>query len=180
MMDKKKSADTRPSRVKRTNKYLNLIEDYFQSIELRYGKEKTKDGGFMLMGVMGGYKGIFTTFTFIIRIGDDAVRGYALLPFSISEDRRQVVAELITRINYRLKFGKFIMDFNDGEVRFQVAFPPEVLEHAPKRIAEQLLYLPLGMIRDWVDAFDEVARRFKTPKGIVNQTLRKIGMRVGT
>jgi hypothetical protein len=38
----------------------------------------------------------------------------------VPDDRRVAVAELLSRINVRLGFGNFELDFDDGEVRFRV------------------------------------------------------------
>jgi len=39
---------------------------------------------------------------------------------SVPDDRRLAVAELLSRINVRLGFGNFELDFDDGEARFRV------------------------------------------------------------
>lgn len=39
---------------------------------------------------------------------------------NVPDDRRVAVAELLSRINVRLGFGNFELDFDDGEVRFRV------------------------------------------------------------
>ena len=39
----------------------------------------------------------------------------------VPDARRVAVAELLSRINVRLAFGNFELDFDDGEVRFRVA-----------------------------------------------------------
>lgn len=38
----------------------------------------------------------------------------------VPDDRRVAVAELLSRINVRLGFGNFELDFDDGEVRFRI------------------------------------------------------------
>lgn len=47
------------------------------------------------------------------------VFGYA--PVRIPSGARPAIAETIVRANYGLKVGKFEMDWNDGELRFQAA-----------------------------------------------------------
>ena len=41
------------------------------------------------------------------------------LPVPAPIDRRSAVAELLTRINWNLRRGLFLMDFSDGEIRFR-------------------------------------------------------------
>jgi hypothetical protein len=46
---------------------------------------------------------------------------YSLLPTTVPEERRTVVAEFLTRANYGLVLGNFEMDFDDGEVRYKTS-----------------------------------------------------------
>ncbi len=45
--------------------------------------------------------------------------GYA--PVVMPEGARRAIAEAVTRANYGLRVGKFELDMNDGELRYQVA-----------------------------------------------------------
>ncbi len=44
---------------------------------------------------------------------------YAVLPIRVPEEKRDAVAEYITRANYGLRIGNFEMDYSDGEVRYK-------------------------------------------------------------
>ena len=43
---------------------------------------------------------------------------HGLYPISVPAERRSVVAEFLTRINWGIKAGAFQMDWSDGELRF--------------------------------------------------------------
>ena len=47
----------------------------------------------------------------------------SFLPLVVPVDRRMALAELITRINYGLGLGHFILDLDDGDLRFMVTVP---------------------------------------------------------
>jgi hypothetical protein len=47
------------------------------------------------------------------------VLGYS--PVRIPEGCRSSIAEVVSRANYGLRVGKFEMDFDDGELRFQIS-----------------------------------------------------------
>ena len=44
---------------------------------------------------------------------------YARAPTNAVEDKRQAVAEFMTRANYGMVIGNFELDFEDGEIRFK-------------------------------------------------------------
>lgn len=64
---------------------------------------------------------------------------YSVLPINVPPDKRQKVAELITRINYGMVIGNFELDFDDGEVRYKTSVDVEGAELTPPMI-RQMVY----------------------------------------
>lgn len=68
-------------------------------------------------------RGEVATYRIVARVEDDTdlfqVFGYS--PLRVPEGCRPAVAEALTRANYGLRIGKFEMDLDDGELRFQAA-----------------------------------------------------------
>jgi hypothetical protein len=50
---------------------------------------------------------------------------YSILDVHVPSNRRQAMAEFLTRANYGLGIGNFEMDFNDGEVRYKTSIDVE-------------------------------------------------------
>ena len=46
---------------------------------------------------------------------------YSVLPEKVPAERRPAMMELQTRINFRLVLGDFVLDLEDGEVRFKAS-----------------------------------------------------------
>ncbi len=53
--------------------------------------------------------------------GDEVFEVFACAPIRVPEGARSSVAETLVRANYGLKLGKLEMDYDDGEIRFQIA-----------------------------------------------------------
>ena len=64
---------------------------------------------------------------------------YTICPVNVPEDKRQVVAEFLTRANYGLKVGNFEMDMDDGEVRYKTSIDVEKTE-LNKTLVSNLVY----------------------------------------
>lgn len=64
---------------------------------------------------------------------------YSVCPVNAPEDRRQVVAEFITRANYGMIVGNFEMDFADGEIRYKTSIDVEGDTLTPPLI-KQMVY----------------------------------------
>jgi hypothetical protein len=52
---------------------------------------------------------------------DDLVQFATLLPFIVPADKRTAVAVMCVRLSYRLKDGRFDLNFENGELRFFLA-----------------------------------------------------------
>jgi hypothetical protein len=64
---------------------------------------------------------------------------YSVCPINVPGNRRQSVAEFITRANYGMIIGNFEMDFNDGEVRYKTSIDVEGDSLRPPLI-KQMVY----------------------------------------
>ena len=102
------------------------VEHYLQSQEWHYKFEEERNLFTMTMGL----KKIDSSKIYI-RIGEDYVTTYAMLPTHVREDKRDVVCRYITRANYGLRNGNLEMDLDDGEVRYKTYF------YAKNRIPNQ-------------------------------------------
>ena len=60
----------------------------------------------------------------------------SFLPLVVPMGRRMAVAELITRMNFGLGLGHFILDFEDGDLRFMVTVPLGGVAPSQEVIAE--------------------------------------------
>ena len=98
-----------------------------------------------------------------INATDDRVACLFVMPQSAPESFRAAVAELACRINYRLVFGQFEIDFDDGEVRFRYVMSSEELADDPMEKAKRLLYLPHAMVLHYGPAFVKVMLGARTP-----------------
>lgn len=65
-----------------------------------------------------GNNGQFNCFA-KLRIEQSQLVFYSIFPIRTPPDKRQLMAELITRANFGMVIGNFELDFNDGEVRYK-------------------------------------------------------------
>jgi len=65
---------------------------------------------------------------------------YSVLDVNVPPNRRQAMAEFLTRANYGLVIGNFEMDFNDGEVRFKTSIDVEG-DRLTSALIKQMVYI---------------------------------------
>ncbi|MGI5883732.1 MAG: YbjN domain-containing protein [Candidatus Spyradocola sp.] len=90
------------------------VEHYLQSQEWHYKFDEEKNFFSLTMGL----KKIDSAKVFI-RIGEDYITTYAMLPTHVREEKRNVVCRYIARANYGLRNGNLEIDLDDGEVRYK-------------------------------------------------------------
>lgn len=81
---------------------------------------------------------------------------YSILDVRVPPNRRQVMAEFLTRANYGLIIGNFEMDFNDGEVRYKTSIDVEG-DRLTSALIKQLVYINVVMMDRYLPGIMEVA-----------------------
>ncbi|MDD4269165.1 MAG: YbjN domain-containing protein [Pirellulales bacterium] len=73
--------------------------------------------------ICADFRGEVGTYRMIAAVDDQAelFQVFGCPPLRVPEGARPAVAETIVRANYRLNVGKFEMDFDQGELRFQAS-----------------------------------------------------------
>ncbi len=54
-----------------------------------------------------------------VRIGEDSITTYALLPIHVPQDKLDMACRYVARANYGMRNGNLELDLNDGEVRYK-------------------------------------------------------------
>ena len=76
-------------------------------------------------------------------------------PLLVPEGCRTAAAETIARANYGLRLGKFELDFEDGELRFQV---PQILDGnaVGQAVIDRMIGTAVNMMETYLPAFMSV------------------------
>ena len=146
-------------------KNTKIIAKFFKKDDWRY--EFDEKNGLFTCGVgVGNAVGNAKVY---VSVEDDKVTCVYTFPVAAPESVREKVAELVCRLGYKLAFGSFDMDFDDGELRYRYVMPSEELEADPMEKAQRLLYLPHAMITQYGPAFIKVVLGARTPKEAIKE-----------
>lgn len=146
-------------------KNTKIIAKFFKKDDWRY--EFDEKNGFFTCGV--GVGNVVGNAKVYVNVEDDKVTCVYTFPVAAPESVRGQVAELVCRLGYKLAFGSFDMDFDDGELRYRYVMPSEELEADPMEKAQRLLYLPHAMITRYGSAFIKVVLGARTPKEAIKE-----------
>lgn len=92
----------------------------------------------------------------------------AFLPVRVPECRRPAVVDFLSRVNWSLRNGRFVIDLDDGEVRFRLETEHQDEARVLSRV-EQRMLLSCLMIDSFFPALMEVVFGGKDPKVAVEQ-----------
>jgi hypothetical protein len=87
---------------------------------------------------------------------------YSVLSNQIPPEKRQVVAEFLTRANYSLIIGNFEMDYTDGEVRYKTSIDVEGDRLSPA-LVKQIVYSNLYRANQYLPGLLDVIQANKSP-----------------
>ncbi|PSJ72274.1 hypothetical protein C7N43_35075 [Sphingobacteriales bacterium UPWRP_1] len=96
----------------------NEIKQYLDSRNWNY-QAITQNGHRIFKMQLNGING---SVSFIIDVCDETVLTMAICSVNTPPEKRTLMAELLTRINFKMLLGNFDMDFEDGEVRFTLSW----------------------------------------------------------
>lgn len=96
---------------------------------------------------------------------------YSIVPIRVAEEQRQIVAELLARINYGLNIGNFELDMTDGEIRYKTSIDVEGGE-LTRRMVETLIAVNISTTDRYFAAFTDVLYSGVAPQEAVGRVER--------
>ncbi len=95
---------------------------------------------------------------------ENGILGFHIRHFTFApEEKRSAIAELITRINYRLWVGTFAMDYEDGEILFKATVDIDGM-NLGFTVMRNLVYCCFSMMDKLAPAFERIIAGESTPE----------------
>ena len=92
---------------------------------------------------------------------------HAYLQFQVPQEKRNEIAEFITRANYGLPAGNFEMDFDSGEIRAKCSVDFEGIILVPI-LVKNILYTVLLLVDEYMPGFKAVLDDDKSPREAID------------
>ncbi len=149
------------------NLVVDKVDAYIAEKELHVKKQPHDESNNVPLqqvyaGGFGGFEGVYNRFDFRIVIRAEGVQVFMYLPSTASKMKDRM-AEFITRANYGMILGKFEMDYEDGEVRFQYAQPlSAILYDTTNASLEAIFFLAPSMMARYAPGMAKVLSQENT------------------
>ena len=127
----------------------DLVAQKLKEHDWRFRLRDFGDGEFAVDSDVSSKSGVFRFYELRFLFQRAEMRTIYYLPVKAPEAMRQGAADYITRINWRTRYGKFMMDFDDGELRYECIFG----EPAIKADVDDVLGDSIDMMRSTLDRY---------------------------
>lgn len=141
--------------------YEQLVQ-HLQERDVKYrANEDTRVVSAEFQGEVGNYRLMAT-----VDEDGELFQVLAMSPVLVPKGARPLIAEALVRANYGLVLGKFEMDFEDGELRFQIG---QVLTggELPDDVIERSFGAAMAMLDRYLPAFLSVIYGNELPKDAI-------------
>ncbi|NEP05046.1 MAG: YbjN domain-containing protein [Okeania sp. SIO2G4] len=93
---------------------------------------------------------------------------YSLYPEAVPEEKRQGIAEFITRANYGTILGNFELDFDDGEIRYKTSIDVEG-DSLNFALIKQMVYANVMMMDEYLPGIQAILSEKLSPLEAITQ-----------
>ena len=103
-----------------------------------------------------------------VEVEADLFQVFGYSPVRIPEGCRPAIAEAVARANYGLRLGKFELDVDDGELRFQTV---QILigQTVGEEVIDRMISTTLNMLDMYLPAFLSVIHANELPKDAIGR-----------
>ena len=115
-------------------------------------------------------RGDVAAYRIVARVEDqfDLFQVFGYSPLRVPRGCRQAVGEAIVRANYGLRLGKFELDLDDGELRFQIA-QMMTYDTVGEEVIDRMIGAAINMLDMYLPAFLSVIYANEAPRDAIER-----------
>jgi hypothetical protein len=100
---------------------------------------------------------------------DKIVIIYTILGSLVELEKRNRIAQLLTRINFGIRIGNFEMDYDDGQIRYKTSIDYDGVKDFDDSFLENLILSNLAKTDEYYQAIEEGLHTRKTIEKILER-----------
>jgi hypothetical protein len=112
---------------------LELVQRFFDVAKWEYEFDKEDET------IFTGFSGENIDIKMMVGTIEEDIVCIANFPVKVPESRRNAVAILLSEINFGLRYGRFELDFEDGEVNFRVTLMTDGIQPSHDMIGKMIV-----------------------------------------
>lgn len=151
---------------------MKAIKESFLEVAEKNGWSVFDQGPYLRMD-MRGENGLWPGFA-VCEEDERLFLFYTVLPSSAPAERMVRTAEMITRINYRMKTGAFELDYDTGEISFRVSTHILPEQEKAENYLGYLVWLSVVTMDKYYPAIMKVFYSDQCPKEIMDQLVEEV------
>jgi len=144
-------------------KNAEILRKWFKDENWNFEEKRREDGVSFVTGVSSESK-VYGGYDILVDVRDTDFQSRFAPPVCVTEALRPAVMEFITRVNYAVRYGKFVMDLDDGELRYESVVDANGSEKCIRKNFSDLFALPGFVLDKFMPGVAAVLLGLKTPK----------------
>lgn len=140
------------------------FKEYLKAVELSYSLVENETIIMFGYTSRGNYQCIID-----IDNEDKIVIIYTILGSLVQSEKRNRIAQLLTRINLGIRIGNFEMDYNDGQIRYKTSVDYDGIKEFDDSFIENLILSNLTKTDEYYQAIEEGLHTRKTIEKILER-----------
>ena len=148
---------------------IDVVKQYFENTKYRHEFDEEKNRWVFTLRIKSSIQSgrIFVTAL------QHGLRVVTISPLGAMEDKRAVLAELITKINTRRLVGGFCLDYNDGEISFKQFLPVSADVDPDYNVVRRTINLGIDELEEYGDVIAQVLFGGKSPNEALDELEKK-------
>ena len=140
------------------------FKEYLKGVELTYSIVENETIIMFPYTSKGNYQ-------CVIDVNDEAkiVIIYTILGSLVELEKRNRIAQLLTRINFGIRIGNFEMDYGDGQIRYKTSIDYDGIKNFDDSLLENLIMYNLVKTDEFYQAIEEGLHTRKTIEKILEK-----------
>lgn len=140
------------------------FKEYLKVVELNYSVVENETIIMFRYTSKGNYQCIID-----IDEHDQVILAYTILGSLVTLDKRNRIAQLLTKINYGLRVGNFEMDYDDGQIRYKTSIDYDGVKDFDDSFIASLILINLTTTDKFYQAIEECLFSRKTIEKILEK-----------
>lgn len=130
-------------------KLFDLVAKDLQNHKWKHTAKDFEDGEYAIDTDVASHSDIFRFYEFRLLFERNLMRTIYYLPLKAPEKARTSIAEYLMRINGNLMYGRFLINFKDGALRYECVFS----KHDILADLDDVMERTIDMMRDTIDRY---------------------------
>lgn len=143
---------------------MKIIREWLKKGDWKFEESREDGGNYMVQTGLASDSGVYRGYDIKLVVREDDVQSLFYPPVRATDKTMPCVMEYLMRVNHRVRLGKFTIDLDDGEIRYEYVVGAPLIRMDPDEYVSDLMALPSYVLERYISGLAAVTLGVKTPE----------------